>query len=119
LGARIFLDYVRKCHRRYHTSVSGITFRQMMLPASAGSRSLLSTVCGAVLMSPPSVAPSGRTKGVFLSEQRHRWCAASRKMHLRRRFFKKRIARSGLLAYGIPRGHRMGPGARALLGMIT
>ena len=42
LGAWIFLDNLRKCHRRYHHAVSGITFRQMMLPASAGSASLTS-----------------------------------------------------------------------------
>ena len=40
LGQWLLLDRLGQCDRRHHPAVSGITFRQMMLPASAGSRSL-------------------------------------------------------------------------------
>jgi len=38
--AWIFLDHFQQCDERYHHAVSAITFRTMMLPASAGSPSL-------------------------------------------------------------------------------
>ena len=40
LGQRLFLNHLWECHWRHHHAVSGITFLQMMLPASAGSGSL-------------------------------------------------------------------------------
>lgn len=40
LGTWILLDYIWECDRRCHQAVSGITFRQMMPPASAGGSSL-------------------------------------------------------------------------------
>jgi len=36
LGTRIFLNHLGQCDRRHHHAVPGITFRQMMPPASAG-----------------------------------------------------------------------------------
>ena len=41
LGARLFLRYFWKCDRRLHQPVLGITFLQMMPPASTGGPSLL------------------------------------------------------------------------------
>ena len=40
LGTWILLDYIWECDRRCHHAVSGITFQQMMPPASAGGPSL-------------------------------------------------------------------------------
>ena len=42
LVLRVLLDHFGQCNRRHHHAVSGITFRKMMLPASAGSPSLRS-----------------------------------------------------------------------------
>jgi REP element-mobilizing transposase RayT len=36
LGTWILLDHLGQCDRRHHHAVPGITFRQMMPPASAG-----------------------------------------------------------------------------------